>query len=268
MGNARFVIFSRNRAMQLQALLESLYSNIVESKINSVAVIYKADPNFISSYNKLKENFGSIEWIEEADFRSQTIDAIKTDSEFTSFLVDDVLVHSKIQEDFFPAENDICFSLRLGKNCRYSHPANSFYSLPDFITDNGEKLRWNWSNSPFDFGYPFSLDGHVFRTSDLIEIISLLNFRNPNSLENEMVYRNPLINKFIGFSMSSFNNSKIVGIPVNRVNEEVLNRFGVDYRISEEELEENFKIGKRIAFDKMDFSNIIGPHQEIKYEFE
>jgi hypothetical protein len=83
-----------------------------------------------------------------------------------------------------------------------------------------------------------------------------------------MVYRNPLINKFIGFSMSSFNHSKIVGIPVNRVNEEVLNRFGVDYRISEEELEENFKIGKTIAFDKMDFSNIIGPHQEIKYEFE
>ena len=100
MGNARFVIFSRNRAMQLQALLESLYSNIVESKINSVAVIYKADPHFISSYNKLKENFGSIEWIEETDFRAQTIDAIKTDSEFTSFLVDDVMVHSKIQEDF------------------------------------------------------------------------------------------------------------------------------------------------------------------------
>ena len=268
MGKARFVIFSRNRAMQLQALLESLYCNIQESKIDSVAVIYKADPYFISSYNKLRENFSSIEWIEETGFRDQTMDAIRTDSEFTSFLVDDVLVHSKIQEDFFPDENDICFSLRLGKNCRYSHPANSFYPLPNFIIDDGKKIKWSWFNSPFDFGYPFSLDGHVFRTSDLIEIISYLNFRNPNSLENEMVYRNPLINKFIGLSMSSFSHSKIVGVPVNRVNEEVLNRFGVDYKISEEELEENFKNGKRIDFGKMDFSNIIGPHQEIRYEFE
>jgi hypothetical protein len=65
-----------------------------------------------------------------------------------------------------------------------------------------------------------------------------------------------------------FNESKLVSIPVNLVNDTFSNRHGLQFGISEKELNNRFMSGEIIDLNSMDFSNINGPHKEIKYEFK
>jgi hypothetical protein len=262
-----FIVFSKNRALQLRALLESAYHYIVKDSIRSFSIIYTHDQVHKNSYRTLQNEFVEVCWIEEKNFRNQTIEAVNNSGDFVCFLVDDIIFYQEIEEGFIPQEHDVCFSLRLGNNCRYSHPANSFYHPPVFL-ETEKTLSWEWRGAEFDFGYPFSLDGHVFRKSDILKILEMVDFKNPNSLENSMVYFNPLMSSFLNSSIRSFKTSRLVGIPVNRVNDQVPNRFGQTYNFSEQSLLEIFEKGGKINWMEMSYENIIGPHQELEFKFK
>lgn len=267
MDKVDFLIFSKNRAMQLDALLNSLQHHLNSAEIGRIGILYKSDQRHLESYHILMRSWPDLIWIKELDFRSQVLEFLEAcPSEYASFLVDDLIFYRSPESSIFP-EEDLCFSLRLGKNCFYSHPANAWYRHPDFIQFD-PILRWDWRFGEYDFGYPFSLDGHIFRKKIIKELCQSISFKNPNSLENSLTYnRDPGFHQ-ISSIVRSFTQSCVVGIPVNRVNEEIENRFGVDHRISEEELLEMFLQGKRIDPAKMDFSQINGPHKELRYEFK
>ena len=69
-------------------------------------------------------------------------------------------------------------------------------------------------------------------------------------------------------NITSFKYSKLVGVPVNLVNETFNNRHGIEFYISEKTLNNRFINGERIDIDKLDFGVINSPHKEIKYEFK
>ena len=266
MQKVDFVIFSKNRALQLKALLESFFHFVDTPLVNSVTVLYKSDPDYLEGYKKLIGAFTSVNFIEESDFRGQTLSIIEGSFNFLCFLVDDIIFYKKVDSPITPKESDVCFSLRMGENSRYSHPANSWYNSPKFQHEE-KHIIWDWTSGEYDFGYPFSLDGHVFRKNDILQTLEHAIFRSPNSLENALVYSNPLMEKFKPLKMRSFHNSCLVGIPVNRVNDEVRNRFGLEFFMSESDLQSLFNEGKRIAWEIMDFSTVQGPHKEIEFKF-
>lgn len=266
MKKVDFIVFSKNRPMQLQALLESLFHFVEPSVVNSVRVLFTFDPQYQNGYSKILDRFPNVVFIKENDFRHQTISAISESGEHVCFLVDDIIFYKETSDDILPKPSEVCFSLRLGKNCKYSHPANSWYNLPKFQEEENS-ISWDWTSGEYDFGYPFSLDGHVFRKDDILQSLRLAIFRSPNSLENVLVYWNPLLEKFKRMRMRSFHQSCLVGIPVNRVNNEVPNRFGLEFSMAEPELQSLFNQGKRIAWETMDFSTVQGPHKEIKFKF-
>ena len=266
MKKVDFIVFSKNRPMQLQALLESFFHFVEPSVVNSVKVLFAFDPQYQNGYSKILNRFPNVVFIKENDFRHQTISTISESGEHVCFLVDDIIFYRETPADILPKSSEVCFSLRLGKNCKYSHPANSWYNLPKF-QEEGNNISWNWTSGEYDFSYPFSLDGHVFRKDDVLQSLGNAIFRSPNSLENALVYWNPLMEKFKRMRMRSFHQSCLVGVPVNRVNNEVPNRFGLEFCMTEPELQSLFDQGKRIAWETMDFSTVQGPHKEIKFEF-
>lgn len=267
MDKVDFLIFSRNRAMQLEALLSSLHHYLNPVEIGKIGILYKSDQRHLESYHILMKSWPDLIWIIELDFRNQVLEFLEAcPSEYASFLVDDLVFYRSPESPILPGE-DLCFSLRLGENCFYSHPANTWYRHPDFIQSDSV-LRWDWRLGECDFGYPFSLDGHVFRKKIIQDLCQSLSFKNPNSLENSLAYNRNIQFQTVPSIMRSSSRSCVVGVPVNRVNEEVENRFGIDHRISEEELLEMFLQGKRIDPAKMDFSQINGPHKELRYEFK
>lgn len=267
MQKVDFIVFSKNRAMQLRALLESFFHFVDIQVINSVSVIHHFDPNYREGYQQLYDEFAQVNFIHENDFKEQTLSVLRSSSEFVCFLVDDIIFFREVKGEIIPKQSEVCFTLRLGENCKYSHPANAWYNPPKFSVEDGF-ISWEWNSAEYDFGYPFSLDGHVFRKDDILTICEDSYFRSPNSLENVLVYFNPHMQRFSSMRMRSFKHSSLVGVPVNRVNNEVPNRFGLEYGISEKELQNIFNQRMRISWEEMDFSSIQGPHKEICYQFK
>jgi hypothetical protein len=155
-------------------------------------------------------------------------------------------------------EEVLCFAWRLGQNCTVQYPTNLPQTPP-------LELAYSWLDAPGDFGYPGSLDGHVFRGADLYELLADSEFPNPTALEcalNEaclvtMRERRPL--------MLRPQWSCIVGVPVNRTSAQSGVRFGTLYPQPAAELNANYLRGYRIAFDRLDFHRVSGAHWELPY---
>lgn len=270
--NNQLIIFSKNRACQLQLLLDSLNERSKDI-FDTISVIYKADGKYIDGYNLLKERFSktSIVFKEESNFRNDTIRLINDNYKYTTFLVDDIVFFENNDTQFSEIENFmmdkklLCFSLRLGLNSKYSHPANQHYEIGEYES-NGNFISFDFTKQIGDLGYPLSVDGHIFNTDEIKDMVTKTMFTNPNTLEANLqqYIRIGLPSNMIG----SFTNSKLVGVPVNLVNETFKNRHGLEHYISEEELNNRYLNGEIIDLSSMDFSNINGPHKEIKYEFK
>ncbi len=264
------IIFSKNRACQLELLLTSI-ERFAPNLFDGITVLYKALDEYLVAYHKLIEMKPNIKFVRETNFRSDVLTLIDDSYDFTSFLVDDAVFYGEVTNTKEEICNEItddvvCFSLRLGKNCCYSHPANLHYTLGPH-QDFGNMMKFNFREQQAgDFSYPLSVDGHIFKTTFLKTLCLGVNYSNPNSLESAL--QSFYWTKLLPENIVSFNESKLVSIPVNLVNTTFNNRHGLEFFISEEELNERFMTGYLIDLDQLNFSNINGPHKEIKYEFK
>jgi hypothetical protein len=265
-------IFSKNRACQLHLLLESIEKNS-NNIFDSIIVIYTfSNKDYFNGYQKLISRFPGVSFIVEDNFHTTTINNINSLFEFTTFMVDDNVFYKKIdltQEKilsvFDNREKPIsCFSLRLGLNCNYSHPGNLSYKL-----GNHEKIgNFNYVNireQKGDFAYPLSVDGHIFKTDFIKKCLHKIgHFSNPNVLESKLQNLMGEINP----NMVFLDESVIVGVPVNIVNDTHKNRQGIRFPFSENDLNIRYNNNEVIDYITMDFNNINGPHKEIEYKFK
>ena len=252
------IIFSKNRAMQLDGLLRSIEQNCdIFDRIN---ILYKATtPDHKKAYNILANKHGSCFFIKEENFKKDTESLICYNGFFsynhTCFLVDDCIAHRKIKEIeklyLFKTLKfkDIIFSLRLGLDQK---------NAPRIM------IQFDWSQEKGDWNYPLSVDGHIFRTAYIDSLIKRIYFINPNKLEAGLQKFKEDAPPF----MACFNESMVVSIPVNKVSDTSGCSSGDKYSYSVEYLNKLFLEGKRLDYENMDFSNIRGCHQEIKFEFK
>jgi hypothetical protein len=272
------IIFSRNRASQLNLLLDSIIENS-NGLFDKVSIIFRADLGFIDGYQKIISSQLykkiNLHWYKENhletsfDFNSILKDIIDEYIPYTTFMVDDNILYNKIestQEDILKTikEDVICFSLRLGENCTYSHPANQNYSLKNHVYyDNFISFNWN-TQEPGDFAYPLSVDGHIYRTKFVNSALNAIRFNNPNTLEANLQH----LLRYIPYKVYSFKESALVGVPVNLVNDSFNNRNGLKYPISVETLNKKFLDGEIIDLNALNFGDINGPHKELEYVFK
>jgi hypothetical protein len=266
----QLIIFSKNRACQLNLLLDSLVLN-APLLFDKIHVLYKSENDYILGYEKLKEKYSGINFHSETNFRKDLFKLIDDEVEATTFMVDDAVVFKQIMarkiEIIKPVvESNLIFSLRLGKNCVYSHPANLNYTLGEHEMA-GEYITFDYTKQQVgDFKYPLSTDGHIFKTKLIKDLLIDINFHNPNTLEanlQKFVFMNSIPTK-----MKCFIESKLVSIPVNLVNDTFNNRHGLEFGMSEKELNNKYINGEVIDLKSMDFNGVNGPHKEIIYKFK
>ncbi len=261
------VIFSFNRAMQLRLLLESISKNA--AGVFHINILYKSsNDEFKSGYEKLKsENIlHNIKWIEEKNFRDQTLELLNPNKEhygYTCFFTDDDIIFNLIDEETIvnTIENDseiFTFSLRLGENVIKCYTMACDNILGDHEV-NENIIKWDWTKRYFDFGYPLSVDGHVFRTKDIFKLAKSINFFNPNTFEGGL----QIFDDFPKCKMSSYKHSVLVNSPSNIVNETHPNRKGEQHGITAEEFNKKYLEGEVIDFDSISFEGIVGCHQEL-----
>jgi len=259
------IIFSKDRASQLELLLRSMklyFKEFYNSKIN---VLYTySDNEYEKGYDKIFNihNDKNINYIKETDkFKNHILDLLNTENLYTVFFVDDDVFKNTFTLDckqfkLFTMNNDIlALSLRLHPHLTYCYSTQVRINKPNFDSN----LVFKWLYEYGDYGYPMSLDGHIFRTSDILSLTTSLYFNNPNTYES--VLAGSPINRL---KMICFENSIIVNNPVNRVQNTFQNVHGnITSKYINEKLLDDFII------DLDNFKGIINYscHQEIDIKF-
>ena len=270
------IVFSKDRACQLELLVRSMVGgwNVHGKHGLEFTVIYDtSNERYEKSYEKLMHEFCGKNYYfslcrDVGKFKERTIEAIHnyidgSHDKYTVFFVDDDVFKLPFSTDShmfhtFQMQTDIaCLSLRMSPRMTYSYTQNKNVIVPPI--ENG---IWDWTKTKeSNWSYPMSLDGHIFRTTDILPLIERLDYNNPNELEGQLA-QHPLLHRP---KMICFDEPIIMSLPVNRVQEASKNRCG---NISAEFLNEQFLAGKRIKLQPIiDFKNT-SPQQEVEIEFE
>ena len=251
----KWIIFSKNRAAQLDALLRSIYEYYPEC---DYTIIYKSDLEYLGGYVKLFNTFPNADIRKESNFREDVFDVLT--EPYTGFLMDDMMFIDRFtggkEWDLFDRSHNIAaLSLRLHPGINFSYVKD----MPIFnpFTGKQDLYLWEWRAYASYWGYPMSLDGHIFRTQDLVECMEVIGFDNPNQLEG-MLASYPIQKKF----MLCYESAKVVNYPLNLVQDVCKNR---NMHISLKELNDNYMKGKRIKLMKPAKHNSCHVAQNIEW---
>lgn len=266
------IIFSKNRACQLHLLLESVEENYPVFDTN---VFYDySNEKFENGYELIKERFSSkeINWKKEENFQEDLINLIESCEELICFFTDDDILYrnptippKRIESLFTEVEDICCLSFRLGQNTTIQdqYTEQKAYTPQDCFS-NQEFILWNWKHSPgfvSNFYYPFSVDGHIYRKKDVKKLLTMFSFDNPNNMEGGAVSYTSCLPDL----MSCMGQSCVVNTPINIAGSS-RNRAGEKFGLSIEELNNKYVQGQTIDIKSINFSNVIGCHQELEME--
>lgn len=250
------VVFSMDRALQLHALLGS-YKDKVKNPVR-LTVIYRATSDrHRQSYQEVFEEYGDIieaavEQSDRSDFKTILVDVLENrDSERVVFFVDDLIFIEPVDMAAFARLGNpyVVPSLRLGENIRYANTGTLPASKPLFsgfpvdretTATDGELLCWRWGLGGLDWGYPLSVDGHVFQRAEILAFSRAIDFDSPNRFEANLQKFGFLCQCRVGVC---FRKSRIVNIPYNRVQSDYENMHG---DVHQDEMLEMFEQGYRI----------------------
>ena len=281
-------ISSKNRASQLRLLLESLDKNC--SGLFEVTILYSSgNDSYHDGYKKLQNEsiIDTIQWQKEDEgtnglFIRQFYDFLNHSSDHFALMVDDNIFYRKtsMTEDRIKNildEDTFCFQFRLGANTTIQDHLRRTEQTPLEQGDIKEDhVRWKYTERAGkfeDYALPFSWDGVVYRTGDVLDALENTDFSStdhawaplPHRLE-EYMWKNA--NKFSHRScMTAPKESCVVGMDYNKVIN-VANKGGHKFRANEKSLNDLYLKGMVIDLESMDFSGVKSAHEEIPFKMK
>lgn len=183
------VVFSKDRAMQLDAFLSSYFNK--SKHFGDLIVLYTASTKeHLDSYTTLERNYKSkpIQFIKETNFRDQIIRILEVGNyDNVGLFVDDMIFTREFDWRDILKYNlyENVFVLTRGRDLGVSQVLQKKNVLPNFeaIDNHILSFRWNEFRDINDWSYPLGLSGYVYVTEELRVMIRALSFRAPNSLE-------------------------------------------------------------------------------------
>ena len=221
------IMFSKDRALQLHALLSSYFEKI--SLPPPVHILYQTSTDaHQKAYDDVKALFASthagfIKQSSDFSFREDIIKLLRSiQAEKIFFLVDDVVFIEDVDMDDFAkfSTDEFVPTLRLGANLSECFTQQKQQPLPSFLphlTADRDKVVWKWDQGAYDWGYPLSLDGHLFSTREISVMTDFIDFKAPNSYESNLQRFNWLFLPRLGIG---YQKSKVVNVACNKVQTE------------------------------------------------
>lgn len=264
------VIFSKDRALQLYSLLDTYFAK-VQNPV-PVFVIYGAsEEGHSQAYREVETGFTErsvpVTFVPDGKGFRETLmsvlAAIKTRS--IIFLVDDIIFIGAVDLALASAIDPqaAVLSLRHSPHLRRSYTANVDQPPPAFQSSgiHPDVLAFNWFEQGNEWSDPWSVDGQVLSTAEVRVITRISRFRAPNSYEIALKTFNDMARNRRGLC---FTESKILNLPINRVQSEVANISG---SISSAYLLEQWNKG--LMIDAAMFEGHIpkSPHEEHAITF-
>jgi hypothetical protein len=290
------IVFSKDRAMQLDATLRSFFLNCVDTNLLSLKVLYTGSTaRYLNQYQELQHTFSSdplVNFIEEGDFRQDVFNAIgilfsgwdrtllrlgvKKKSpvpadHFVLFLVDDNLFIrqfrlAEIIVALTGTRNALGFALQLGTNIDYCYPLDVSVKFPNFENLFDGIVKYRWPEAGDGLNYPLEVSSSVYRLGEIASLLSNLKFSDPNTLEAQMALKSNHYRRSHPYLLC-YERSVTFCSPVNKVQKTYGNRTGAKPEYFPEYLARLFDEGYRI--DVQRYQNMIpnACHQEVEMSF-
>jgi len=261
------IIFSMDRALQLDALLSSFFHN--KNGECPVIVLYKvSNQRHQKAYDDVAKKYkNSVVFKSENNrsFKNVLLEALsELDVGKIFFLVDDIIFTEKVDFTMLSRidTTKYIFSLRMGSHLNFSYVVNQPQKLPHFIQDDENYLYWYWYAGEFDWAYPLSVDGHIFGKQEMIAMAEYFDYKAPNSFEGILQNEKDLFQKRVGMS---YKKARIVNNPCNKVQSEVENLHGTFHQ---DELLLFWENGKEIDITPLQGYVNKSVHEEIEFSFK
>lgn len=186
------IIFSKDRAMQLDGFLASYFENV--NNYSEIIVLYHvSDEAHKKSYSDLAKIYADlpVTFIAETQFRENLIKALEQASQdLVMFYVDDMLFSQKIDYNWLKEVdplNDIV-SLSRGKDLNHSTVLAKDLQVPAItsISENLFSFKWNEIKEFSDWTYPIGVSGYMFSKPEILAMMKVTPFKAPNSLESNL----------------------------------------------------------------------------------
>lgn len=239
------IIFSFDRAIQLELLLKSIITHDTDNVLDTSILYSYTSEEHEDSYRVLTERYPQFEWVLEkrfpkkritplftsywhnyywwikykysrsisSKFREQLIDTMKANrSDLVMFLTDDSMFFRDIKLPYHPVEEirrkpETCsFSFRHGSNIT----GGNYGKVGDLLYWN----RFDKQDHP-EWSFPFSVDGHVYNKNYIKNIFERVWFKNPNTLEGNVACY--VSEKKLLPTIFANTESCLVGFELNRV---------------------------------------------------
>ncbi|MDQ1095117.1 MULTISPECIES: hypothetical protein [Chryseobacterium] len=251
-NNAVFsIIFSKDRAMQLDAFLRSYFTYVTNPGTVKI-LYYVSSQEHDESYETLKELYSDkpVVFIKETHFRDQLISTLEESVEDKVILfVDDMLFTRKIDfkslTEIDPFKNIVALSR--GKDLLYSTVLSKKIETPRFKKSENNWLSFSWSEIKefSDWTFPLGTSGYMYSRKELLYMLKSISFKAPNSMEGQM----QLFNIYFKDRKGICGEQVITPcIHANITQTEGYNP--VTGHFSLEELLQEWKSGKRIKFEE------------------
>ena len=224
------LIFTKDRACQLELLLESInkYFDTEDATMLDMHVLAKAsDEKYREGYEHLlsRHMLDNFHWEKDGNFKDQVMAIVDSfiHDWTVCFLDDDVFVDYVDVASFLRRITDDvnALSLRMGVHITYCYPKDRPMELPGFTVIDRSIIKWNWSDCDFDWGYPMSLGGNVYRAQWLKDFWRKLPFTAPNYIEGYMAMNPPWQRP----CQISFTRQKLYNVANNLVQDVCNNRY-------------------------------------------
>ena len=268
------VIFSFDRAMQLDLLLQSIKKFDSQGLFSLNVLFVCSSEKYQTAYNRLKSKYPNINWVQEqryekkqinfqfelgywhnlywwlkspifrenkSNFKSCLLKILSNNKyPYTMFLTDDSLFYDVINapanlEKIRQQPKKYSFSFRHGINLHGG-----------IFKEQANNVCWNvYENNVYtDWGYPFSVDGLIYDSRTIYGIIKKILLNNPNTMEGNIACY--VTEKKIFPVISAFKQSCLVGFELNRVQSVSDNNH---LGISNEKLNEYYLEGYMLEID-------------------
>jgi hypothetical protein len=245
------IVFSKDRAMQLDALLRSYKTHV--TSLRDVCVLYTASTlRHVRAYREVfSAHKHATPFAQSDSFKTDLLQLIPEDSNVVFFVDDQVFTRP------WTVVEESGLSLRLGLHLTYDYAYGSKHQPLPLHRIFGDRVSWNWREGEGSWGYPLSLDGHVFEAKEMRGMIEAIDFHSPNTLEAGL---QAFVSCFLPRRGTCYRESKIVNVPWNIVQTDWHNR---NAGLSAEDLLSAWEAGMQI-----DLSGIYGVlNESVHQEF-
>ena len=186
------LVFSKDRAMQLHAFLESYFENVQHP--SKVIILYKASTEaHQQAYKDVEEIFEKlpVQFIAETNFRAQLIEVVKQQTAQRILMyVDDMIFTQPFDYSLLQSINpyETIVSLSRGLDLTYSPVLLQPLELPAFTKANDGLMEFRWDDIKTfsDWSYPLGVSGYMFSKWEIVSMMEAVPFKAPNSLETAL----------------------------------------------------------------------------------